>query len=306
MKFIKATCPGCGASLELADHLESVICPNCNSQILVPKQQRPAPPKPPTLPDNLKLARAYLEAGNFADAGKQISVALKKNPEDEAAWLLNFKLAKEYIYADKFAEADARVSMALEKNPEDKELWVLKWLCESRRKYDSHSPSVYATKYFENSGYSKSDIPRIYMRYLGGGQIANLIDWKNGGDFDRQLWEAAQRAERAPRGSSGLVKIARMHLYTHFGQYIKRHEDSHNYDLSNSNRERARRQRIEPFHKTFVFEFLSPPLLQVSVEIRILGFDWIGRLTTQKNVSMSLSEWLKFVVDYDRKYGLRG
>lgn len=267
MKFIKATCPGCGASLELADHLQSANCEYCNQRILIIRDQRPAPPKPPTLPDNLKLAKKYLESGSIADAGKQISAVLEKNSEDAAAWALSLKLVNEYIYANKFEDADVFVSKALERDPEDRELWLMKWLCshftihrhvpwKNRWAYRMPSEDGVTSKYFENSGYSKLDIPNIYMRHLTGSQIIGFVDWENGSDLDKQFWDAAQKAEREPITHTWLIRIAGSQLNLHFHKYIDRKDRAAKADYS-FHRQSILRERIKPFRRTFAFELLT-------------------------------------------------
>ncbi len=258
MKFIKATCPGCGASLELADHLQSANCPNCGTKIVLEKQTKPEPPTA-----NLQLAKTYIQMKNFV-------------------------------------EADKLISTALEKNPGNKEAWLLKWLCTSEWQRDGSdgAPQVDATKYFEQSGYMKSDIPQIYARYLTGWEIFLHINRWTGDDFDRQLWDAAQKAEREPLKNDDLVWPAREQLSHHFHKYIERDTIVTYQGVFYG----PGKHSIEKFSPGFLFDLLGAASLEKSVDLTILEFDWRGR-AKEKVVSMKLGEWLTFVVEYDRKYG---
>lgn len=80
MKFIKATCPGCGASLELADHLQSTTCPNCGSKVLIEWETKQNPAA------YLELAKRFIQAKNYKEADAQLTRVLEMNPDNREAW----------------------------------------------------------------------------------------------------------------------------------------------------------------------------------------------------------------------------
>jgi|GEM_PF-4395240 len=82
MKFIKATCPGCGASLELADHLQSANCPNCGSKILIDWETKQNPAA------YLELAKRFIESKNYKEADAQLTRVLEMRPDNKKAWFL--------------------------------------------------------------------------------------------------------------------------------------------------------------------------------------------------------------------------
>lgn len=81
MKFIKATCPGCGASLELADHLQSATCPNCGSKVLIEWETKQNPAA------YLELAKRLIQSKNYKEADAQLTRVLEMNPDNQEAWM---------------------------------------------------------------------------------------------------------------------------------------------------------------------------------------------------------------------------
>lgn len=88
MKFIKATCPGCGASLELADHLQSANCPNCGSQVLIEWEQHRNPVA------YLELAKRFIQSKNYKEADAQLTRVLQMNPDNREVWFWKYVALK--------------------------------------------------------------------------------------------------------------------------------------------------------------------------------------------------------------------
>lgn len=156
MKFVKATCPGCGASLELADHLQSATCPNCGSKILIEWETKQNPAA------NLELAKRLIQAKNYKEADAQLTRVLEVNPDNKEAWIWKW-------VAGSFLELEQILTSF------------------------SHQSNINPERYLANAGFSMTEIAQRTSHILDGEQLYMLSG--RGKNPERiPLAEAAQRA----------------------------------------------------------------------------------------------------------------
>ena len=116
MKFIKATCPSCGASLELADHLQSANCPNCGSKILIEWETKQNPAA------YLELAKRFIESKNYKEADEQLTRVLEMKPGNKEAWFWKWivlRLSQMAEFGDKHAYRQKDKYLQTSANPDD-------------------------------------------------------------------------------------------------------------------------------------------------------------------------------------------
>ena len=80
MRLVKATCPACGGSIEVADNLASATCLFCGAKIILDWEGQTS------VAADLELGLSYLQAGTYQEADQCFSRILEKNPRFGDAW----------------------------------------------------------------------------------------------------------------------------------------------------------------------------------------------------------------------------
>ncbi len=277
MKFIKATCPGCGASLELADHLQSATCPNCDSKVLIDWETKQNPAA------YLELAKRFIQSGNYKEADVQLTRVLEMSPDNKEAWFWKWVALEQSRWVGGGIESSANSGNYLEKaaysNVEISERLL------SLLPRIQLNPNFYP-RLVKAAGMSPEIANKLEERFTGD-KIASWFFYSDP-DHGGMLYEAQELALRAKQNPATLQRIRQDRL-TALGNQLR---SVRMYNPLKGN------PTVKDIHR--LFELIGADQPDDWVEALVLEMDWRGNRKA-KEVKQKPSYWRKWLEELERK-----